>query len=76
MTRRDYEFLAAVIAGARGKFASNTSHAAFAAIMAESLATDNPRFVRARFIRACMPRAWVGTTRETAWERQARKVEP
>ena len=64
MTRKDFELIAAVFAGT---FAHLRAAAAGAGVsreadratvlnamrMADALATDNPRFDRARFLRAC-----------------------
>jgi len=50
-------------------FKSPTAHARFAANMATTLATFNPRFDRARFIDACTPRHYVGTRHANAFER-------
>jgi hypothetical protein len=71
MTRRHFELIAAAIRDQREHFTSNRAHARFAAAMADALATTNPRFDKARFVRAAMPTAWVGTRHETAWERVA-----
>ena len=54
MRRKDYELIAGVIAGMPA-FAPNlrTARDSCARAFAERLATDNPRFDRARFLRAC-----------------------
>jgi hypothetical protein len=71
VSRRDFELIATAIANGREHFASNAAHALFASEMAHALAVTNPRFDRARFVRAAMPRAWAGTRHEAAWEREA-----
>jgi hypothetical protein len=86
MTRRDFELIAAVIAGqavipharvgrtsvyTTNVFKSDRAHAAFASMMADALAETNPRFDRGRFIAACQPRWTVGTRHANAWERAA-----
>jgi len=71
MSRRDFELIAAAIRDGREHFASKGAHARFAAEMADALAATNGRFDRARFVGACMPRAWVGTRHEATWKRIA-----
>ncbi len=54
MTRKDYVLLAAAIAKAPAFAASlRTAKASYAALIADALASDNPRFDRARFLKAC-----------------------
>lgn len=58
MTRKDYRRIARVIADTLASYkADNASPRAtiyvLASTMAEELALDNPRFDRARFMRAC-----------------------
>lgn len=68
---KQHEMLARVIQDNRESFKSNRLHAQFAAIMAGQLSNTNSRFDGARFIMACMPRAWVGTNKANVWERYA-----
>jgi len=53
MTRKDYELIAKAIrcASAAPGYAARNSFAAFA--IADALASDNPRFDRERFLKAC-----------------------
>lgn len=74
MTKKDFELLAEIMRESGGDFRSNTAHAAHAGMMAERLATTNPRFDRSKFILACMPRWMVGTNKCNVWERMARNV--
>jgi hypothetical protein len=71
MSKRDYETIALALreSEALGKLSQKT-RAAFVREMADTLASDNPRFDRVRFIRACQPRWTVGTTSERFWDYQ------
>lgn len=73
MSKKDYEALAEVVRGNRLLFRSNTSHAMFAAELAEVL-SSNPRMDKPRFIHACMPRAWDGTRHENVWAQAERRA--
>lgn len=73
MSKKDYELIARTIQDSRTDFKSNKTHAQFAGYMAYKLAEDNPRFDLARFMQACMPTVWVGSTKEAAWDRVAAK---
>ena len=58
MTRKDYVAIAAGIAAAKAKYAKDCvpEHAALyvaAQMLAATLAADNPRFDRAKFLQAC-----------------------
>lgn len=61
MTRKDYVLIAQALkahapeVSAYTQYADgfNTAHAKIAAKLADSLARDNPRFDRARFLEAC-----------------------
>jgi hypothetical protein len=58
MTRKDYELIAATIRNARLQGSYHTDEAEsmrelIAAHIAHELANDNPRFDRARFLKAC-----------------------
>lgn len=51
MTRKDFELIAAVVASLPG---DTEVHADYIAdLLADALATSNPRFNRDRFMRAC-----------------------
>jgi len=61
MTRKDYILIAAAIAEARRQIPEGGAHATWeyvsnstvARVLAHSLASDNPRFDRERFLKAC-----------------------
>lgn len=71
MTKKDFEIIAETIRDGREYFGSNTGHAQFASDFAQRLTETNPRFDRARFIMACMPSAWVGSSKANPWDRIA-----
>lgn len=71
MTRAHFEMLAQVIRDGREHYRSNDAHVAHAVETAKALRATNPRFDAARFVKAAMPTAWVGTRHEAAWERAA-----
>jgi hypothetical protein len=72
LTRQHFELIAEMIRDGRESFKSNTVHARYAADVASRLASTNPLFDRGRFILACMPTAWVGSSKANVWERLAR----
>ena len=74
MTRQHFEIIAETIRDGRRAFKSNTAHAKYAAETAGRLAHTNTNFDPARFVIACMPRAWVGTRHAAAWDRAAEMV--
>lgn len=74
MSKKNYEALAEVMRDSRELFASNLAHAEFAKVLAASCLEDNSLFDTKRFIMACMPRAWVGTSKANHWERIANYV--
>ena len=74
MTRKDFEKIAAIIRETKTA-ANNYRHAMLAVEFASALAETNPRFDRARFIMACMPRHMVGTSKANVWERRARSAD-
>jgi hypothetical protein len=55
MTRKDYELIAAVLAGSKpdGSRAMLLQWQTTAENMADALAADNPRFDRVRFLAVC-----------------------
>ena len=67
MTKKDFELIAEAIRDGREHYSSNKAHATHAAEVANVLAYTNPRFDRVRFVLACMPKAWVGTGKSSAW---------
>jgi hypothetical protein len=85
LTKQHFELIAQVIAGdavipharvgrtsvrTTSVFKSQAAHAAFAGMMADTLAETNPKFDRGRFVAACQPRWTVGTRHAKAWERE------
>ena len=74
MTRWHFDLTAEIIRDGREHYQSNTEHAKHAAEIAARFRHTNVAFDSARFIMACMPREWVGTSKANVWERMARNV--
>jgi hypothetical protein len=72
VTRSDFELLAGVVRDTMAVRAPG--RLALAVDMAAALARTNPRFDRARFIRACQPSWVVGTRAEAVWDRAIRAL--
>lgn len=73
MSKRDFEVVAETIRDA-DTFDGTGDRAEFAVVMANALATTNPRFDRDRFVKACQPTWMVGTTKESLWDRTVRTL--
>jgi len=75
VTKRHFIMLAEWMRDQRHGYRSNAAHVAAACVLADTLALDHPRFDRARFITACMPRVYVGSRLSNPWERAIARVE-